>query len=67
MKDDEARHGNHSRKQGARVTAERLREASVSLCRNKAMLFHVPLKALCQWTKADQAHQPDRKISRQTY
>ncbi len=35
-----------------------------SLCRNKATLFRVPLKALCEWAEADRAHQPDRKIIR---
>lgn len=39
----------------------RLREASVSLCRNKATLFHVSLKALRQRAESDQAHQPDRQ------
>lgn len=64
--DEEGRHGNHSRRQGCRVTEGRLREASVSLCRNKVMLFHVPLKTLCQWTETERAHQPDRKLVRPT-
>lgn len=51
---------------GDRVTEGRLREASASLCR-KATLLRVPLKALCEWAEADRAHQPDRKIIRQTY
>ena len=44
----------------------RLREASVSLCRNKATLFHVPLKALRQRAESDQAHRPVRKIIGET-
>lgn len=67
MKDEEGRHGNHSRRQGARVTEGRLREVSVILCGNKAMLFHVPLKAVCQWAGADRTHQPDLMIMRLTY
>lgn len=51
---------------GGRVTEGRLREASVSLCRNKVMLFHVPLKTLSQWAEAERAHQPDRMIARRT-
>lgn len=46
-------------RQGARVTEGRLREAAASLRTDKTMLFHFPLKALCQWPEADQAHQPD--------
>lgn len=52
---------------GDRVTEGRLREASVILSRIKAMLFHVPLRALCQWAEADQAHRPDKKTIRQMY
>lgn len=54
-------------RRGARVTEGRLREASASMCRNEAMLFHFPLKALCQWAETDQAHQPDRQIIRKKY
>lgn len=53
LKVDGSRHGNHSTRQGGRVTKGRLREASVSLCRNKVMLFHVPLKTRCQWAEAE--------------
>lgn len=64
LKVDGSRHGNHSTRQGGRVTKGRLREASVSLCRNKVMLFHVPLKTLCQWAEAERDHQPSREIVR---
>lgn len=59
MKDEGGRHGNHSRRLGGRVTKGRLWEALVSLCRNKVMLCHVPLKTLELLTKQD------RKIARQ--
>lgn len=40
-------------RRGARVTEERLKETSAGSCRNKAVLFHFPFKALCQWAEAD--------------
>lgn len=62
MRDEERRHGNRSGSRVCRVTEGRLRETSVSLCRNKVTLFHVPLKTLSQWTETDRLPQADAEI-----
>lgn len=54
-------------RRGARVTEQRLKETSANLCRNKAMLFHFPFKALCQTAAAYWSCQSHRKIIRQAY
>lgn len=46
-----ATRGNRSGSRVRRVTGGRLRETSVSPCRNKVTLFHVPPKTLSQRTE----------------
>lgn len=54
-------------RRGARVTEERLRETSASLCRDKAKLFNFSLETLCHLAEADRADQPVRQIIGKMY